>query len=675
MGNPNLFDGRLALVYWTPRSVPETTIAQMADNIRAAQPNVNAVFVKTNNGIGWQGAYDSSNPNLAINSLADVQRWVSVLASRGLECHAWCVVRGNVVQQEIDRIGDICLNGGVKSMLLDLETGPTYFVGDQNAARALAVGLRQRVGANFHLGLIFDARGNKPAQLWVQQIWFPEIDSLHPMVYHYHFGQTAQQALQACYTAIGSWGKPVVPMLQGYTPDGFAPYPVGEIRTAVNVAVNTHRAAGVSVYRYGWGLNTADSGVGKDDLSQVADIGIPHPPPVVIVPPPPSPVPPVVVPPPPVPPGALPTLAIVDPNNERTGEFFIGYYGDPDQISPGWAVELDVNGRPYAYRPASYNAQRLYVSYAPRLTGRGKYVVEAFIPNVHAYARDVYYVIVDYPGGVRREVTAILDQSPYNNQWAPLQGNIINGAPGGPLVKEFELDPRLLDAGRVNVADITFNDPNTQPNKKFEIAFGAIRWRPAAAAPAQVTSFDSPVGTDAERAGRFATGNKTSGGYNYWVGKWFDANPIGSRYLLGSGWARHTGADLNLDGPGGVLADKDAPVYAIADGQVVWARFVSPGWKNIIVVEHPVPSEGRVVYARYAHVANMAVLEGQLVQRGQQICTVGEYAPGNYHLHFDVSPDTILERLPGHWPGDDLAGVQRYYTDPMAFVKKYHGVR
>jgi murein DD-endopeptidase MepM/ murein hydrolase activator NlpD len=159
------------------------------------------------------------------------------------------------------------------------------------------------------------------------------------------------------------------------------------------------------------------------------------------------------------------------------------------------------------------------------------------------------------------------------------------------------------------------------------------------------------------------------------VGNWYDANPYGSRYLLSSGYARHTGADLNLQGPGGVIADKDAPVYAAADGVVIWARYVSPGWKNIIVVEHPVPNENRVVYARYAHVAGMRVQEGQVVRRGQQIAAVGEYAPNNYHLHFDISPDTVLKRLPGHWPGDDLAAVQHYYTDPMAFIKRYHLVR
>jgi hypothetical protein len=37
MGTPNLFDGRLALIYWTPRSVPETTIAQITPITHSVQ--------------------------------------------------------------------------------------------------------------------------------------------------------------------------------------------------------------------------------------------------------------------------------------------------------------------------------------------------------------------------------------------------------------------------------------------------------------------------------------------------------------------------------------------------------------------------------------------------------------------------------------------------------------
>ena len=666
MANPNLFDGRLSMMYWTPRSVAEMYIEELADNLRTYAPYVNSVMIKTNNGIGWQGAYDSSKPNLAINSVEDVQRWSNVLAARGLECHAWCVVRGSVVQQEIDRIAQICLAGGVKSMVLDLEEGSDYFVGDMNAARALAQGLRDRL-PDTHLGLMFDARGTHPQTVWVQSVWYPEIDSLHPMVYHYHFGQTAGTALANCYSVVGNWGKPVYPCLEAYTPFGYARMPESEVLAAANVATSVHRAPGLSYFRYGWGMGTPDAGINRNELQAIGTINLPSG-----------------VPSPDVPaprleaiPGAAPTLVIVDPSNERTGEFTIGYYGDPEQLSPGWVVDIDLLGRPRAYRPAIYNAQTLYVGYQPRLTGVGRYSIEAYIPRNHGYARDVRYTVVHYPGGQRQEVTCILNQEPYSDQWAPLQGNIVDGAAGAATVGEFDLDPAYDDAGRVNVADATFVDPRTSPTGKFEITFGSLRWRPVVTGfvvtqPTTVIGFDAPVGTEAERAGPIGTGGKF-GEYPIWLGNWYDANPFGSRYLLSNGYARHTGADLNLTS--GVLADKDAPIYATADGRVISASWVSSGWKNIIIIEHPVPNEDRVIYARYAHVGNMRVKAGDPVQRGQQIATVGEFAPNNWHLHFDISPTTVLKTTPGHWPGDNLSLVQQHYADPLVFIQQRHVVR
>jgi murein DD-endopeptidase MepM/ murein hydrolase activator NlpD len=371
-----------------------------------------------------------------------------------------------------------------------------------------------------------------------------------------------------------------------------------------------------------------------------------------------------------VPPDAPPLLVAVDPDNERTGEFSISYYEDPAVVSQSWQVAVEVNGRPYAYRPASYNNQQLYVSYVPRLIGRGRYAIEAFIPAQNAYVRDAHYFIVDYPNGQRRETTVVLDQSAYSDEWVPLQGTIINGVPGSPPVTQFDLDPTKGDAGRVNVADITFIDPASHPSGKFEITFGALRWRPVSQPAALHVGLDSPVGTDVDRRGIIPTGRKTLGGFLYWVGSWFDANPIGTRYRLASGFAIHTGGDLNLDGS--VIADKDAPVYAIGYGIVLWARKLGASWGNVVVVEHPVPGENRVVWARYAHVANMQVQEGQVVQRGQFICTIGEYAPNNYHLHFDIATDPILRSTPGHWPGDNKPEVDRVYTDPLAFIQRYH---
>jgi murein DD-endopeptidase MepM/ murein hydrolase activator NlpD len=334
--------------------------------------------------------------------------------------------------------------------------------------------------------------------------------------------------------------------------------------------------------------------------------------------------------------------------------------------------DRDINDRPRLYRPAAYNEQTLYVAYAPRLLAKGSYQLEAFIPRNHAYARDAHYFIVDYPRGERREVLAVLDQQPHDDAWVPLSGNVVSGPGQGDPVSAYELDPAFEDSGRVNVADLTFVDPARHPTGRYEISFGAVRWRPVSGSGE--SGFDSPVGTDAERAGPFAEGRRL-GQYALWCGNWYDANPIGTRYWLGNRWAIHTGADLNLQGPGGVLADRDAPVYAIGAGRVISAGFVSSGWKNVIVIEHPLPGEDRVIYARYAHVASLLVRPNDVVARGQQICTIGQYAPNNYHLHLDLAYEPFLKTVPGHWPGDNLALVRRLYVDPMAFIKQRHRQR
>ncbi len=230
----------------------------------------------------------------------------------------------------------------------------------------------------------------------------------------------------------------------------------------------------------------------------------------------------------------------------------------------------------------------------------------------------------------------------------------------------------MPEAGRVNVADTTFEDPVRAPGGRYEISFGAMRWRPVTP---DVGGFDSPVGTDAERAGSIGGGRRLHDQYAIWCGNWYDANPRGTRYWLGNRWAIHTGADLNLEGPGGVLADKDAPIYAAAGGRVISAGFVSSGWKNVIIVEHAVPGEDRVIYARYAHVTNMLVRANDVVARGQPIAQIGQYAPNNYHLHFDLSYDPILKTMPGYWPGDNLDLVLRVYMDPLAFIQQRHVVR
>jgi murein DD-endopeptidase MepM/ murein hydrolase activator NlpD len=114
----------------------------------------------------------------------------------------------------------------------------------------------------------------------------------------------------------------------------------------------------------------------------------------------------------------------------------------------------------------------------------------------------------------------------------------------------------------------------------------------------------------------------------------------------GVDWSRmiHTGEDwYRLD----YLTANSAgtPVYAVADGVVVRHNpgLSYPG--NVVVVRHALP-EGRSIYSMYGHIANVSVIVGDTVRRGQQIATIynqgyvgrtpSQHPSWDSHLHFEM---------------------------------------
>ena len=169
--------------------------------------------------------------------------------------------------------------------------------------------------------------------------------------------------------------------------------------------------------------------------------------------------------------------------------------------------------------------------------------------------------------------------------------------------------PDIVVRGGLQDADVPLSMP----------AAGEVDHRldfPSAWQAAQIpraVRFDPPLGTE-------------HGGLVYNAQKFWEMNDKRG--------GRHLGDDLN--GIGGMNTDLGDPVFAIADGLVLYAGESSPGWGNIIVIAHGLP-DGRTLQSMVAHLDQIDVTAGALVPRGGRIGTVGT-ANGFYpaHLHFEM---------------------------------------
>jgi murein DD-endopeptidase MepM/ murein hydrolase activator NlpD len=156
---------------------------------------------------------------------------------------------------------------------------------------------------------------------------------------------------------------------------------------------------------------------------------------------------------------------------------------------------------------------------------------------------------------------------------------------------------------------------------------------------------------------------------NPFGGLWFDAVGYGKLYDSSSNTkAYHTGADLNLP----AWKDSGSPVYAAADGEIVFAGKIA-GWQGQVVIIKHTLEDGKLIWTRYAHIRDVPTV-GMVrvdVKRGEQIGVIADYLPigaVNDHLHFDVAHDDLGTR-PGDWPGMDKQRVLAQYLDPLTWLK------
>ena len=99
------------------------------------------------------------------------------------------------------------------------------------------------------------------------------------------------------------------------------------------------------------------------------------------------------------------------------------------------------------------------------------------------------------------------------------------------------------------------------------------------------------------------------------------------------------------------------PIYAVADGKVVFAQNFDPdGYGSMIKIQSII--DGKMVETWYAHMPDPTefVREGAMVEAGEQIASIGQ--AGNStgpHLHFEVHPEGGAAINPEPWLEDNGA--------------------
>ncbi len=135
---------------------------------------------------------------------------------------------------------------------------------------------------------------------------------------------------------------------------------------------------------------------------------------------------------------------------------------------------------------------------------------------------------------------------------------------------------------------------------------------------------------------------------------WYNARDFGEADHLGEDWNKNSGGNT----------DCGEPVFAIADGEVIFAADAGPGWGNVVIIEHLL-ADGSRVRSLYGHLQKIEKSTGRVTIR-EKIGYVGN-ADGRYlcHLHFEIRTTDCP-----NWndAGPGYAAERRGWTDPSDFI-------
>lgn len=139
--------------------------------------------------------------------------------------------------------------------------------------------------------------------------------------------------------------------------------------------------------------------------------------------------------------------------------------------------------------------------------------------------------------------------------------------------------------------------------------------------------------------------------------EWFNALEFRENDHLGEDWNKNSGGNT----------DCGEPVYAAASGVITYADDAGPGWGNVLIIEHTLPS-GDKVQTLYGHLMEISKSSDEVKIR-EQIGKIGN-ANGRYlcHLHFELrTADSPMWNQAGGGYSKDKTG----WTDPSDFIETY----
>lgn len=155
------------------------------------------------------------------------------------------------------------------------------------------------------------------------------------------------------------------------------------------------------------------------------------------------------------------------------------------------------------------------------------------------------------------------------------------------------------------------------------------------------TGFSFPLGNLDAQGHRSATEVKDGDGF-YVTGNFGDDE---SELTKSEVLDYHLGEDWNFESK----ADLGAPVYAVADGTVIWAGSGGSGWGNVVIIKHPLPNgeHGGFVTSMYGHLGNLSVFKNSSVSIGDPIGVIGspETISTGSHLHLEIRAGTNPDAL------------------------------